>query len=481
MNELTRRLVLFLGFLAVFSMLFPTLVTAIDDVELVISPDDITINTTETRSVDVIITNNQEVEDMFSVSVWPPTPWGGVSPNLEKSRAKIAAGSNHTIKLYLTVSSNAEEIISTFLVTAKSIAFENVITSTSINVRVRRKSSVYISDLGLDKYVLEPEGCIIITTSITNMGFSPGSYKLQTTIKKGTSIIQRFDDDIIELEGKSMEPVSNSYCFGKYSEAGTYSVEAVLRTNLNELMDSWKTSIRLNEVSDLVLKKSVIYTPFLQIKTIKIKNEGNVIESDFIVTETVSEFISKFFYPIDAPTSVTEVEDKVVYNWVLESLVPGAETQIKYEIRFISLWISGISLVLVVFFAFSYVYRPRISKTVRFLGPLKRGKEMVVMIEVKNSTIHEMKNIIIRDSVSPIVSLIEKFDTMAPAVKRSEAGITLTWKMKSLKPLEERVLTYRIKPKVDIIGSMRLPRATMEYVNNKKEKKTIASKSIEIK
>ena len=481
MSELTRKFVLFLVFFAVFSMLFPALVTAVNDVELVISPNDIIINTTETRSVDVIITNNQEVEDTFSVSVWPPTPWGGVSPNLEKSRVKIAVGSNHTIKLYLTVSSNAEEIISTFLVTAKSIAFDNIITSTNVNVRVRRKSLVYISDLGLDKYVLEPEGCIIITADITNMGFSSSSYKLQTTVKKGTSIIQRFDDDITQLEGKSIESVSNSYCFGKYSEAGAYSVEAVLRTNLNEPVDSWRTSIRLNKVSDLVLRKSVIYTPFLQIKTIRIKNEGNIIESNFIVTETVSEFISKLFYPIDAPTSVNEVEGKVVYNWVLESLVPGTETEIKYEIRFISIWISGMSLVFVVFFAFSYVYRPRISKTVRFLGSLKRGKEMAVLLEVKNSTIHEIKNIIIRDSVSPIVSLIEKFDTMAPAVKRSEAGTTLTWKMKSLKPLEERVLTYRIKPKVDIIGSMRLPRATIEYVNNKKEKKTIASKSIEIK
>jgi len=480
MGMLKRKMLPFLVFIAIFSLVFPTLAIA-DDIELTISPGDITINTTETETVDIIITNNQAVEDTFSLSVWPPTTWAGVTPNLEKSNVKIAAGSNSTANLYLTISSDAEEMISTFLVTAKSITSESVITSADVRVRVMRKTDVYISDLALDKYVLDPEGCINITPSVTNMGFFTGTYRLQTSVKKGTSILQRFDDYIFELEGKSIKSVSKSYCFEKYAAAGSYSVEVTLKTDLNKFVDSRTATIRLNKVSDLVLKRSVLYTPFIQLKTIKITNEGNIVESNFTVTETVSDFISKFFYSADAPTSTTSENGKKTYSWTVESLEPGAETRIKYEIRFISIWVSGVSIALVVFFAFSYVYRPRVKKSVRFFGPLKRGKEIVVLLEVRNSTIHEIKNIVVSDSVSPIASLIEKFDTMRPTVKKSEAGTVLSWKMKSLKPLEERVLTYRIKPKVDIIGSMRLPRATLEYVNHKKEKKTIASRSLEVK
>jgi len=480
MNKSMKKFVLFLSFIAIFSLL-PTLVMAVDDVELEISPSEITINTSETKTVDIIITNNQAVEDTFLLSVWPGTTWGGVTPDLGKSRVKIPAGSTSTVKLYLSVSSKADEIITNFRVTARSATSEDVSTKADVTVRIKRKSLVYISDVKLDKYVLDPEDCITTTASITNMGDFSGDYKIQTTIKRGTSIIQRFDDEIIGLEGKSVQLISSNYCFEKYAEAGTYSIEVVLRTNINKFVDSWETQIRLSKVPNLVLRKSVIYTPFVQMKTIKIKNEGNIIESNFSVTETVSEFVSKFFYPIDTPTTVKSVEGKVVYSWVVEKLEPGAETQIKYEIRFISIWISGIALALVVFFAFSHVYRPRIKKSVRFLGPLKRGKEIVVLLEVKNSTIHEITNIVIRDSLSPIASLLEKFDTMAPAIKKSEAGAVLTWKMRALKPLEERVLTYRIKPKVEIIGSMRLPRATMEFVNHKKEKKVVASKSLEVK
>lgn len=473
----------FLIFVAVFSLVFPVFASGADDVELIISPDDITINTTETGSVDIIITNNQGVEDTFSLSVWPSTTWYGITPDLGKSNVKIAPESNSTTKLYLSVSSSAQEIISTFLITAKSTTFENISASSSVSIRVRRKTLVYISDLALDKSVLKPDECINITSSVTNDDIvaSIGYYRLQTTVRKGTCIIRRFEDDVFQLERKSIKTISKSYCFGKYAEPGTYSIEVVLKTYLNKFMDSRTANVKVDEVSNLIFKKSGIYTPFIQMETINIKNEGNIIETNFNVTEAVSEFTARFFYPIDTPTSVKSEGGRVVYSWMVERLAPGEETRVKYEIRYISLWVGGIALVILVFFAFSHAYRPRVKKSVRFSPPLKKGKELVVLLEVKNSTIHEIKNIVVNDSVSAIVSLVEKFDTMSPTIKKSEAGITLTWRMKSLRPLEERVLTYRIKPKVDIIGGMRLPRATMVYVNNKNEKKVVASRSLGIK
>lgn len=471
-------ILLFIGAVLVLSLM-PILVLA-EDVALKIVPDDITINTTETKAVDIIITNNQADDDTFSLSIWPSTTWAGVTPNLEKYSIDIEAGANATTKLYLSVSSEAEEIISTFLVTAKS-KFSDASASISVNVRVKKKSPVYISDLALDKYVVKPEDCVNITTSVTNVGVSPDSYKIQTTVKRGTSIIKRFDTELIEIEGRSIKSVSSFYCFEKYAETGTYSVEAMLKTEINKFVDSRAAAIRMNELSNLVMRKTASYTPFVQAKAIDIKNEGNLVESNFTVTETVSEFMSRFFYPIDTPTSIKEQDGKKVYSWVVESLKPGEATQIKYELRFAGIWISGISLAVLVFLAFSYFYRPTISKSARFLGTLKKGKEMVVLLELRNSTIHEIKSVVVQDAISPIVTLLEKFDTMTPTIEKSEAGTTLTWRIKSLSPLEERVLTYRIRPKVDIIGSMRLPRATMEYFDHKKQKKVVASGSIEIK
>ncbi len=454
---------------------------ASDSVSLDFSKSEITINTTKTEYVEITVVNNQTIEDTFSLSVWPHETWEGITPNLERYTARLEPDTQKTVKLYLTVSSDADEIITTFLVTAKSNTNSNVTASDELRVRVLRETSVYISDISLDKYLLDQGECVNITSSITNLDASDGPFKLNTRIRKGTDVIESFDNEVPYVKGKSIEKVINQYCFDKYAESGRYTILSELRTELNKKLDSRTETLKITDISDIELEKDVQYTPFAQIKTITVKNEGNTIETDFYVTETVSSFVNKIFYPIDQPTSTEEQDNKYTYSWEIESLSPGESMQIQYEIRYVSIWFTGLVIILLVILAFSYVYTPRITKKYNLVGSLKKGKEIPIMLEIKNSTIHEIKNVVVEDSVTPIATLVSKFDTMKPKSKKTDTGTQLTWKIKSLKPLEERVLTYRIKPNVDIIGSMRLPKATMEYLNNKKEKKVVASKSVEIK
>ncbi len=465
-------------------LLLGTSVKAAEDneVELLVTPKDISINTTEVKSVNLTVINNQESEDSFSLSVWPSTTWSGITPNLERDKVlNLGPGENSTIRLFFTVAPSADEIVTTFLVNVRSLTNNNVSDSDAVNVRVIRKTSIYISDMKLDKYLLDPADCVNITVTITNFGSDSGPYKLQTELKSGSFVIKRFDNYIDLVESASIKTISNSYCFDKYVTSGSYTIETTLKTGLNKFVDMRTTTLKIKAESNIVYDKSVVYNPFAQIKTIKIRNEGNIVEKNFYVTESVSEFVSKFFYPAEEPTISESVDDRVSYKWLIEELKPGEEKEIRYEIRFFSIWFSGLMIIIVVFFAFSYTYRPRVRKTASVIGPLKRGKEISVLLEVRNATIHEIKNVIINDTIPPIASLVEKFDTMKPSKKKTDGGIELTWKIKSLQPLEERVFTYRIKPVVDIIGSIRLPSATMSYVNKKKEKKTISSRSVEIK
>jgi len=452
-------------------------------VELSVFPSVITINTTETKYVELNITNNQDVEDSFSLTVWPHSEWAGITPNLEKYKiSKLSAGETATSKLYFSVAAGADEIITTFLVSVNSITNPEVSLSEDVIIRVVRKTEIYISKLILDKYYLSEQGeCIEITTTISNFGLESGPYRLQTSIKKGPLTIEQFEDYIEKVPAKSTEDVTNRYCFDKYAIATTYYIESNLRTGLNKFVDIRTTSLIINEKPNLVYKKSVTYTPFAQKKTIKVRNEGNIVEENFYVSEAVSDFISKFFYPEQDPVVSEIVDGKVTYKWLIHSLEPGEETEIKFEIRFFSIWFSGLILIILVFFAFTNVYRPKIKKNVTFIGPLKRGKEISVLLEIRNSTIDEIKNITVNDTIPSIAQIVERFDTIKPAISKAETGTALTWKIKSLQPLEERVLTYRIKPVVDIIGSMRLPSAIMSYLNKRKQKKSISSKSVEIK
>jgi len=457
---------------------------ASDEVALSISPSDILVNNTEIKSVDITITNNQNFADTFSLSVWPSTTWAGITPNLERySISNLESKSSETVKLYFSAAADAEPIATSFLVTATStsVLTKNVSASAAVIVRTQRRTSVYISDLFIDKYALNPEDCMNIRIDVTNLNPATESYKLSTVITKDMNPVNRLEDDLLVVDGKSVGSATRSYCIGKHMLWGTYTLSATLKTTLNKLIDTQSKNFNVVEKSDLVYEKSMSYTPFAQIKTITVKNDGNRVERDFYVTETVSDFVSKLFYPVTTPTSVESAEGKVVYNWKVDQLNPDDETSVTYEIRFISIWFSGLVIAIVVFLAFTYVYTPRITKSFTMFGPLKRGKEIPVLLELKNSTLYEIKNIVVGDSIPPLASLVEKFDTMRPEAKKTDAGTELMWRIKSLKPFEERVLTYRIKTNVDIIGSMRLPRASMEYLNQKRQTKIVSSKAIELK
>ncbi|MFH1623086.1 MAG: hypothetical protein ABIA12_01025 [Candidatus Aenigmatarchaeota archaeon] len=454
---------------------------AADDVSVYVSPPEISINNTEIGFVDLIISNNRNFADTLSLSVWPSTTWAGITPNLDSYNVKVDANSNVTVKLYFSVAADADMTITNFLVTAKSVLFENVSSSKSVNVRTLRKTSVYISDVFVDRYVLNPTECMNIRTDVTNLGLTTESYKLSTIITKEAGTVHRFDDDLLIVEGKSIGSAAHSYCVGKHMQWGKYTLSTTLKTTLNRLVDTRSVNFEITEKSDLIYEKSVAYTPFAQIKTITVKNDGNRVERDFYVTETVSDFVSKLFYPVTTPTSTETADGKMVYSWKIGQLNPGDETSVTYEIRFVSIWFSGLVIALVVFLAFTYVYTPRIGKGYTMMGPLKRGKEIHVLLELKNATLYEIRNIVVRDSIPPLASLVDKFDTMRPETKKSEAGTDLLWRIKSLKPFEERVLTYRIKTNVDVIGSIRLPRTVMEYINQKKQVRIVSSKAVELK
>ena len=103
------------------------------------------------------------------------------------------------------------------------------------------------------------------------------------------------------------------------------------------------------------------------------------------------------------------------------------------------------------------------------------------MLEVRNRTKHEIRDVEVRDFVPSIARVVERFDTLKPRVKSTGSGTELRWSFESLKARDERVLTYRIKPVVDVIGHLHLPNAHVKYSDRKKIKRMIASKRLAIK
>lgn len=459
------------------------------DVNVKLSTDNMVGYAGETSSLDVTVNNNGAAIDTFSISVWPQQ-YFGITTSLDKYLVTLDANSQEKVELKFDIAMDAEEITPVFSITAKSITNASVTDTQTFYLTIVRKTNVYIKDIKLEKYTLNPEETAKIETIVINIAdTASGKYYLETTIKKADSIIKKFDDTLEGIAPLSTAQISKSYTFGKYDPPGTYAIQSVLKDSTDKTISSEATNLEIKVVNKTCnellsdITKSTKYNFFWITTTVTIKNEGNVATQNCDVTESAPNFIKSLFSPEVEPDSVTQADGRVVYSWLIPSIEPGPTNKIiiKYSFDLWRIWLTILIVVLIVYGAFTLFYKPTIIKRHSHEGPITRNKEILVSLDVRNRTKHEIRDVEVKDVVPSIARVVEKFDTLAPRTKTSEIGTELRWKIDSLKPREERVLTYRIRPVVEVTGTLNLPEAKVRYVDKKKVKRIIASKSLLIK
>lgn len=454
------------------------------EIDLTLSTTNLVAYTGETQSIDITIQNNQDKQDTFLVSIWPPQLMG-VTTSLEKYLITVDANSNQTAKIYFTASLEAEELIPTFNIKAKSVTNENITDDETLYLRIVRKTPVFIKDVRLEKYNIDPEETANIVINIINVAnIQSGKYYLETALKKGKSFIKTWDDTIDSIGAKSTLEVTKSYKFGKYAEPGTYTVEVMLKDDTNKVVSLKSANFNINAIYKLPTEytdKQRTYTFLFVTTTITVENGGNVATPEFYITESLPKFAKTLFVPDIEPTIENVTENRIIYSWYVPTLEPGQKITLTYRLDLWRIWLTIAVVATIVYFAYKLVYTPRIVKGHRHEGVITRGKEILILLNIKNKARHEIKDVEIKDFVPSIARIVEKFDTLKPTIKSVEGGTELKWKFDLLKPKEERVLTYRIKPVVEIIGTMNLPKAEMQYTDMKKLKRTLASKSVLIK
>jgi hypothetical protein len=131
-------------------------------------------------------------------------------------------------------------------------------------------------------------------------------------------------------------------------------------------------------------------------------------------------------------------------------------------------------LIIILIFGFAvgcyYVFRsPLVVRKSAVVIAAKEGgmSELKVLIEVSNRSARAIKQLKIIDKVPHIAEVASEFDvgTMRPtSVKQlPNKGTLITWHIDELDAGEERVITYKIRSKLSILGQMRLPIAMTHF------------------
>ncbi|MEE9323816.1 MAG: hypothetical protein V3U72_04695 [Candidatus Aenigmarchaeota archaeon] len=250
--------------------------------------------------------------------------------------------------------------------------------------------------------------------------------------------------------------------------AGSYEVK--MNIPEHNLMDD--TNFYIPPVHRVVKKKEVISTPFGQEIIITIKNEGNMIE-DYTVKESVPA--NQYVDLTDNPTSSYLEEGNVNYNWRIEGFMVGGVEKVTYNISRIPYIIGSLVVIFCVLALLGMgtikVRRPNIKK--RYVR--KRGEHLVVL-EIKGSLTKEIRNVLVKDRISPLGKVSHEFEGPEPIVREGEAGTELIWRLGDVRPRSEIYLTYRIRPLIE--AQLKMPRAYLTYRTEDERKIKVFSKQL---
>ncbi|MFH1505649.1 MAG: hypothetical protein ABIE94_01525, partial [archaeon] len=221
---------------------------------------------------------------------------------------------------------------------------------------------------------------------------------------------------------------------------------------------------------------------FMSTETIQLFNDGN--QEDVKVVRRETSAFSRMFVRSNPDYEVMS-EDGVSYvGWSI-SLEAGESATITlvkdYRWPFIVIIIILVAIVLY------FVLR---SPIILFKDAYVVGKEgegvsdLKIKVLVKNRTRRSIKNLRIIDKVPSIAEVIEKehLGTIKPSkiIKHGKKGTILKWDIEGFEPYEERILSYKIKSSLKIVGGISLPSVKARFDTRQGRERTTTSNPVGI-
>jgi len=442
---------------------------------LITSPEkSTTIYAGQTNTIKILIKNNRGVEDTFYFSLW-----GGPSLWTTTDIPWVNLNAGETIDITLNIEPPRDAEPGTQVLSFSVLSLNSDVTeSQEIYLDIVRGSDVFIYDIELEKQTFKPGETIVMKPIVTNLNKNnPLEVSVITEILKNDLIVQKFGESVT-IEPKSTKKLTYVFEVKNINEPGDYEIKVVAKNALNKILDERKITFKIETIHKIdeqkETKNSILYVDV----AIIITNNGNLVEKNLEVVESMPAIYKNFLYPEIEPVSQDEKENRVIYTWLIDELKSGQTIFIKYQLRFTNVVITACILIIAVVWIVWLFFKPIIKKN--YIGFLAEKQEITISLSLKNKGRKTLNNLIVKDIVPPLASVVKKFETLEPKVVRKSNGTELTWKIKQLRPKEERILTYKIKPIIEISGGLKLPKAFFTFETKKGKKKRILSKMVTI-
>ena len=259
-------------------------------------------------------------------------------------------------------------------------------------------------------------------------------------------------------------------------------LEFPVKLDPDTLRGNYETNVKISLGNNLMIDKLLSYsvqeyqelkqltlpeTRFLLTgETVTFENTGNT-----PVTQTLTRVFGWFSYKFASfnpePSSVEKTDEGYVVKWDLN--VPAQSNKsvnyaVNYRLPIVILLIIIIALLV------WYVVRQRNAVVVVkrvFAMHTETGsvKVMKVLINVRNRGGLTVNNLRIVDRVPSAIKSPTQHGMLRPShVKAVPDGTILVWDLPSVKPGEEKIISYRIEGKINAMGKLVLPATVAKYL-----------------
>jgi hypothetical protein len=211
--------------------------------------------------------------------------------------------------------------------------------------------------------------------------------------------------------------------------------------------------------------------------TYTLENTGNIQKSKEFTLK--SNFFQSWFSTFEPLSRKVANQDGTFAAWDID-LDVGESTIIKVSTNYRPLLL--VILVIITGVGAYYFFRSPlvVRKSAVVIAADEGGmSELKVLIEVSNRSTKPVKHVEVLDKVPHIATVVREFElgTIRPVkINHTEKkGTLIKWVLDELDGGEERVITYRIRSKLSILGSMRLPIGVTKFKTKSGRERSIKS------
>ena len=429
-----------LSFLAIFLVLTQVVFAQDFSIDLQINEEYFA-----THSDYVVLTiNNPLNEDWFSISVVGfPKQWV-VS---KESLLRVPAWGSNTLLIDVKPAKDAIPNIYQYFLKVTRLSTGSVIEDKML-INIKQVTSAILKDISLSCETCSDE--IIVSGDVHNVGS-----KLLTNlavIAKLSNQQKTFPIDRLGvLEHKDFALSFSLEDMGP----GDYDIDFNLVDNVGNSFFRETKSFNILPIESIVYDREVSTTPFGSTVTVTATNTGNIVsEADL---QSVSP--EGWYYFLTGPTPTGMMIGS--YYWKV-SLAPDETKSITYSEIYWPTYVLIICTVLAAVFIYwqstALVFSKRLIR--------KSEKEVSVSLHLRSKK-KGVNNVYVKDTVPAEFSIVNKFESVKPLIRKVANGMELHWKLGKLTPHEERVLHYTLKPAKELFKRVRLPSAKARGVRRR--------------